>query len=131
MGYRKPYKALIVLFLFVGFTLNCLLAEVCFCGQSCWHGLQPKAKARAGFPFHMRCPDTLCTSCNIEDGQNIIGSKHSIPSIDLKTIGLIFFVCTIFNYQVFSSILIFSGVLFSCLKPLSFPIYLQKLSLRF
>jgi len=131
MGYQKTFKALIILLLFVGFTANCVLAEVCFCGQFCLHDLQPKAKERADFPFHMRCPDALCEGCDMEEGQTVKGSRPSITSIDLKIISATFLISTTFDYQFFSSILIFSGLLFICGKLPSSPLYLQKLSLRF
>jgi hypothetical protein len=68
---RRSYKILLVLLLVFGIGANGVLAEACFCGQACLHGLQNKSVKQVKSLFHNRCSGTNCKGCNIENGQTL------------------------------------------------------------
>jgi hypothetical protein len=55
----------------LGICANGALAEACFCGQACSHGLQNKTVKQVKSLFHNRCSGTNCKGCNIENGQTL------------------------------------------------------------
>ncbi len=71
MKYRKAFSALLSLFLLLVAFLGCVLAEACFCGGACAHGLHAKTHVKTHIRFHHRCPDASCKSCNIENGHTL------------------------------------------------------------
>ena len=77
MEYRKFFHVLVGFILALGVFANSALADVCFCGQSCSHGLRPEARMKAHIHFHMRCPDNQCKSCAMEKGQTVLASKSA------------------------------------------------------
>jgi hypothetical protein len=78
MKYRKAPNILVILFLVLGVFANSALADVCFCGEACVHGLQRDAGIKANFLFHMRCSGIPCKSCQLEKGQTLkaANSRH-------------------------------------------------------
>ena len=87
MGYRKILVALLLAF---GVFANSVLAEACFCGQACPHGLQAKAKLKVDFLFHMRCSGTLCKSCDMEKGQKLKAANSATQTYHVKTFDTVF-----------------------------------------
>lgn len=81
MKYRKTPNILVILFLVVGVFANSALADMCFCGEACLHGLQRNAEIKANFLFHMRCSGIPCKSCQLEKGQTLkaANSRHQPP----------------------------------------------------
>ena len=68
---RRSYKIFLALVLALGICANGVLAEACFCGQACSHGLQNKTVKQVKSSFHSRCSGTNCKGCNIENGQTL------------------------------------------------------------
>ena len=68
---RKSYKIFLAVVLVLGICANGALAEACFCGQACSHGLQNKTVKQVKSLFHNRCSGTNCKGCNIENGQTL------------------------------------------------------------
>ena len=129
MGYRKKFKILVAVFLSLGFFSNSALAEVCFCGKYCLHGLQPEANPKANSLFHVRCLDNLCKSCDLEEAQTPKATKFKTQAFNLKILDTPFIPFALFNYSSAYHILINfdSFYIFGAIS--SSPIYLQKHSL--
>ena len=88
MGYRRKFSILVVLFLVAGVFASSALAEVCFCGQACFHGFQPKSKIH--ITFHMRCPGTLCKSCDLEESLTVKAINSVTHSFELNSLDAVF-----------------------------------------
>ena len=71
MRKRRPYKIFLAFVLVLGICVNGVLAEACFCGQVCLHGLQNKSVKQVKSLFHNRCNGTNCKGCSIENGQSL------------------------------------------------------------
>jgi len=125
MGFRRKFSVLVVFFLVVGFFTNSALAEVCFCGQACLHGFQPKSKIN--ITFHMRCPGTLCKSCDLEESLTLRATTHRTQSLDLKRLDAVFIPPPVNDYSFTNGIP--KAVQFNqiFLVP-SLPLYLQNLT---
>ena len=87
MGFRRKFSILVVLFLVAGFFANSALSEVCFCGQACLHVVQPKSKTN--ITFHMRCPGTLCKSCDLEESQTLSAISPVTYSFELNGLDIV------------------------------------------
>lgn len=71
--------------LILGFFVNSLLPQACFCGEACVHGLEGSPEARPNSLFHNRCAGTQCKSCKVEDAQTLKASYASHPAAELKS----------------------------------------------
>ena len=80
----RIFKTLLVIFIIMGIFANGVMAEVCFCGEACSHGLQGKTTTSTGSPFHHRCSGTHCKSCNLEDGQTLQAKNSPTLSSNLN-----------------------------------------------
>ena len=129
MGYRKTFNILIALFLVLGVFANSVLAETCFCGQACLHGLKPKAKINLNFLFHMRCPGTMCKSCDLEKGQTLKAPTSATKAPNAKILDTTFILSNLLDYPFPNNILKDFGSFYTCGTVPFSPIYLQKLSL--
>jgi len=126
MGFRRKFNILVVLFLVAGFFANSALAEACFCGQACLHGFQPKSKIN--ITFHMRCPGTLCKSCNLEEGLTIGAINPVTHSFELNNLEAVFIPPQVNDYLYtndISKIVKFNQIFVTA--PL-LPLYLQNLT---
>jgi hypothetical protein len=126
---RRIFSALIALVLILGIFSNGVMAEVCFCGQTCSHGLEDISEARVNPLFHMRCSGAHCKSCNIEEGQTLKTAKPSSPTGNVKifdtTCTTPFLIGHPFTTHTFED---FNSSYAHVIVP-SLPIYLQNLSL--
>ena len=129
MRCRKTFKVSVALLVFLGVFTNTSLSEICFCGQACMHGLQPKAKIKANLLFHMRCLDTRCKSCDLEKGQTLkaTSSKTKVPNINI--LGSLSFLSISIDYPYTYNTLNDFDPSYACETFPSSPIYLQKHSL--
>jgi len=80
----RIFKTLLVIFIILGIFANGVMAEACFCGEACSHGLQVKTTTSTGSPFHHRCSGTHCKSCNLEDGQTLQATNSPAPAGNLN-----------------------------------------------
>jgi hypothetical protein len=82
---------MIAMFLVLGVFANSALAEVCFCGEACLHGLQPDAEIKVNFLFHMRCSGIPCKGCQLEKGQTLkaVNSRHQPLNVKILDNALI------------------------------------------
>jgi hypothetical protein len=109
---------------------NGLMAETCFCGNACLHGLQDKTETSASSTFHVRCSGTQCKSCSLEKSQTLKTVNFSSPSGNAKILDTTFIVFVLAdssstNYTVKG----FSSRICACATaPFPLP-YLQNLSL--
>ena len=130
LGNLRTFRVLIVLFLVLGIFTNSVMAEACFCGEACIHGLQDKANTRGRFPFHNHCVGTHCKSCNFEDGQTLKAANSSPTTGNLETLDTSFIIFIGMDYH--SNNHIFNGFcprIYTGIKIQSSPAYLQNLSL--
>ena len=123
-------KTLIPLLLILGIFINGLMAEFCFCGQACLHGLQPQAKIRVNSLFHLRCPGTLCKSCNFEKGQTLKAANSASQTLSVKALDTGFILSTLPDYPTTNHVLMDFDSFYAYITVPSSPIYLIKLSLR-
>jgi hypothetical protein len=130
MGYRKTFNIVVALFLALGVFANSALAEACLCGQACLHSLQPKAKTKINFLFHMRCSGTLCKSCDLEKDQTLKAANSATQTLNVKILDTAFILSTLLDYPSIYHILKDFDSFYACGTVPSSPIYLQKLSLR-
>ena len=129
MEYQKVFKTLIALFLILSVFANIALAEFCFCGKACLHGPRSKTKIKVNSLFHLRCPGTLCKSCNLEKGQTLRAANSATQTLSLKTIDTGFIIFTLPDYPSTNHILKDLDSFYACIRVPSSPIYLQKHSL--
>jgi len=130
MGNLRAFRMLFVLLLTLGIFVNSVMAEACFCGETCIHGLQDKANTRGSFPFHNHCVGTHCKSCNFEDGQTLKAANSSPPTVNLENLYTLFIIFIGTDY--YSNNHIFNGFcprIYTGIKVQSSPAYLQNLSL--
>jgi len=126
----KIFRLFFVQFLIIGFFVNSLLPQACFCGETCLHGLQGKTKARLSFLFHTRCSGTQCKSCNLEDLQTLKASNAAHSTQKLKTLDTPFIIANFSDYQFNINFMkIFFPLQNRYVKVESSPTYLQNLSL--
>jgi hypothetical protein len=129
MGYRKRPNILIALLLVLGVFANSALTEVCFCGEACLHGLQPNAKIKVNFLFHMCCSGISCKSCELEKGQKLKAANSGHRSLNVKILDNAFILPALLDspptYHILKDFCSFHnrGAIAS---P---PIYLQNLSI--
>ena len=130
MGNRIVFSPLLGLFLVLNIFANGLMAETCFCGNACLHGLQDKTETSASSTFHVRCSGTQCKSCNFEDIQKLKASNTAHLTEQLKTLDTPLILSNFSNYQFnINLITIFFSRLNKYVKAQSSPTYLQNLSL--
>jgi hypothetical protein len=129
MGHRKTPNILISLLLLLGVFTNSALAEVCFCGQACVHGLQPTTKIKANFLFHMRCSGTSCKSCQLEKGQTVKAANSRHQPLNVKILDNAFIVSPLLDYPSTHHILKNFCSFYDRGAIASPPIYLQNLSI--
>ena len=129
MRHRKTFNILVALFLVLGVFANSALAEACFCGQACLHGLQPKAKIKVTFLFHMRCSGIPCKSCDLEKGQTLKAANSAARTLNLKILDTAFILPTLLDYPSSYHILKDFDSFYACRTVPSSPIYLQNLSI--
>jgi hypothetical protein len=126
MGYRRKFSILVVLFLVAGVFASSAFAEVCFCGQACFHGFQPKSKIN--ITFHMRCPGTLCKSCDLEESLTLKAINSVTHSFELNSLDAVFIPPPINDYSFTNDIpkvVQFNKIFVTA--P-SLPLYLQNLT---
>jgi len=85
-------KALIVWALVLGVFANTALAEVCFCGEACLHGLRPNPEIKVNLPFHMQCSNVPCKSCKLEQFQKLKEVNSAKETLRVKLIDNVFIV---------------------------------------
>ena len=129
MGYRKTLHIFVALILVLGVFANSAWAEACFCGEACLHGLQPKAKIKVNFLFHMRCSGTRCKSCDLEKGQTFKAANSANPTLVVKFFDTPFPPSTLLDYPATHHIPKDFGSFYASGTFPSPPIYLQKHSL--
>ena len=129
MGYRKTFNISVTLFLVLTVFANSALAEVCFCGQACLHGLQPKAKIKINFLLHMRCSGIPCKSCDLEKGQTLKAANSAARTLNVKILDTAFILPTLLDYPATYHILRGFDLFYACRAIPSSPIYLQNLSI--
>ena len=130
VGNLRAFRLLLVLLLTLGIFVNSVMAEACFCGETCIHGLQDKVNTRGSFPFHNRCSGTHCKSCNFEDGQTLKATNASPPTGNLETLDTSFTIFVGTDYHSNNHILNgFCPRIYTGIKVQSSPAYLQNLSL--
>ena len=99
MGCRKTFNVFVAMFLVLGIFATSAFAEACFCGQACLHGLQPKPKKLLNFPFHKRCPDTLCKGCDLEKGQSLkVANNPAAQTPNIKILENAFILSAFVDY---------------------------------
>ena len=126
MGFRRKFSILVVLFLVAGVFANSALAEVCFCGQACLHGFQPKSKINIA--FHMRCPGTVCKRCDLEESLTLRATTHRTQPLDLKSLDAVFIPPPVNDYSFTNDIpeIVQFSQIFATVPSL--PLYLQNLT---
>ena len=129
MEYRKTFKILVALFLVLGVFANSALAEACFCGEACLHGLQPDGKIKVYLPFHMRCSGIPCESCELEKGQTLKAANSINQSLNVKLLDNAFILPTLLDYPPTYHILKNFDSFYARGAIPSSPIYLQNLSI--
>ena len=126
----KIFAPIFVQFLIIGLFANSLLPQACFCGDACRHGPQGTAQAGQSFPFHNRCSENQCTSCNVEDAQRIKLSNSAPPTAKLDIFNS---PPILFNFSDYQPNVNFIRIFFSrpneCVKVQFPPAYLRNLSL--
>lgn len=132
MGKRKVLRRLLALFLSLGIHTSGMMAEVCLCGQSCWHGLQEnRSKARVKSLFHKRCSGTNCKSCNVENGRTLKAANTSSPDSNFKVFDTACIISVLVDCPSTNHILKNFCSSYAFVKVPSTPIYLENLSLLF
>jgi len=126
MGYRQKFNILVVMFLVAGVFANSALAEVCFCGQTCLHGSQPKSKIN--ITFHMRCPGTFCQSCDLEESLTLRAINPVRHSFELKSLDVAFILPPVNDYRFTGDISKVSQFFRTVVTVPSLPLYLQNLT---
>jgi hypothetical protein len=129
MGYRKTPNILIALLLVLGVFANSALAEVCFCGEACLHGLQPNAKIKVNFLFHMRCSGIPCKSCQLEKGQTLKAANSRHQPLNVKILDNALILSPLLDYRRTYQILKDFCSFHNLGAIASPPIYLQNLSI--
>jgi len=129
MGYRKTFNILVAVFLFLAVFTNSAMAWACFCGQSCLHDLQPKAKTKVNILFHMLCPGYLCKSCELEKSQTIKAANSAIHKLNVKFHVAAFILSTFDDFPSTNHIFKVFDSFCTCGVIPSSPIYLQNLSI--
>jgi len=126
MGFRRKFSILVVLFLVAGVFANSALAEVCFCGQACLHGFQSKSKINIA--FHMRCPGTLCKSCDLEESLTLRAINPVTHSLGLNSLDAVFIPPPVNDYSFTNDIpeVVKFSQIFTTVPSL--PLYLQNLT---
>jgi len=127
MEYRRIFYLLVASILVSGVFANSILAESCFCGQACMHGLQPKAKAF--YRLHMLCWGNSCKSCNLEKGRTVRAVNAEAQPLNVKTHDTPLRSPTLLDYPPDDYRLNGFESFHACATVPSSPIYLQKLSL--
>jgi len=127
MRYRKAPNILIALLLVLGVSTNSALSEVCFCGEACLHCLQLDSKAN--YPFHMRCSDIPCKSCELERGQTLKTVNSANQTYSAKLLDNALFLFTILDSHSTSHALVNVESSYSLRAIPSSPIYLQNRSI--
>lgn len=129
MRYRKAFNILVALFLVLAVFANSPMAGACFCGQACMHGLQPKAKTKVNFLFHMLCPGYLCKSCESEKIQTFKAANAATQKLNVKIPDTAFILSTLHDSSYTYHILKNFDSFYTCGIIPSPPIYLQNLSI--
>jgi hypothetical protein len=129
MGYRKAPNTLIALLLILGVFTNSALSEACFCGETCLHCLQPNAKIKVNSPFHMRCSDIPCKSCELERGQALKAANSVNQTFSAKLLDNALFLFTLLDSPSTSHALVNFESCYTLRAISSSPIYLQNLSI--
>ena len=80
LGKVRAFRILFVLLLILGILTNGVIAEACFCGAACMHGLRDKGETRVSSPFHNRCSGTDCKGCNLEGGRTFKATNSCTPN---------------------------------------------------
>lgn len=76
------------------FSLNIFsigsLPDICTCGEKCGHINFDKIDPENNLPWHKRCKENACHSCNIEKGLSYKAMKPPIP--DIGNLFAVFFI---------------------------------------
>ena len=126
MKLKSTISILFFLYLVVIVISNNALSMMCFCGQTCLHLLQPKSTI--SFSFHMRCPGTLCKSCDLEESLTLRAIKPVEHSFEFKGHDFVFIHPPVNDYAFNNEI----NKLIQTTQPFiifsSLPLYLQNLA---
>jgi len=130
MGNRRVFSTLLGLFLILSIFANGVMAEACFCGKACLHGLQDKTETSVSSTFHVRCSGTHCKSCSLEKGRTLKTVNCSSPPGNVKILDTTFIIFVSAdspptNYTLKG----FGSRICACATVPSPPPYLQNLSL--
>jgi len=107
-----------------------MIADACFCGQACLHGLQSKPRIKVNFLFHMRCTGGLCKGCDLEKSQNLKVANHpATQTPNIKILENAFILSALVDYPSNYHILKHLVPFYVCEIAPSIPIYLKKQSL--
>ena len=98
MRLKRSYKIFIAMLLIFGIGVNGVMAEACFCGQACLHGLQNKSTKRVTPLFHNRCNGTNCKGCNVEKGQTLKTVSLDNPTVNAKFFHASYILLALFDY---------------------------------
>ena len=126
MEYHRKFRILAILFLVVVVFTNSAMAEVCFCGSTCLHGFQPKSKINV--IFHMRCPGTLCKSCDLEERLTLKATNRVTHSLELKSPNAVFIPSPVNDYPFTNDILTVFQFNPKFVTFPTLPLYLQNLT---
>ena len=130
MGNLKTFKVLLIFFLLIGIFANSVMAETCFCGETCSHDFQKNVNKKVSFPFHSHCFGTHCKSCNFKDGQTLKARNSPSQSDNLKSLDTTLFIFTLTAYPLNNHIIKgFTVRIYALAKVQSSPTYLQNLSI--
>ena len=130
MEYRRKFK-FVALLLILAVFLNSSMTAFCFCGSACSHGLRPNVgKKPPIFLFHLRCPGTLCESCNLEKDQVPEAIISTIHPPCIKFLDFTFTLSALLDYPSLDHTVKTLSPFYKFQTIPSSAIYLQTLSIR-
>jgi hypothetical protein len=113
----------------LGVFANNVFAEACFCGNTCLHSIQTRAKTKANFLIHLRCSGNLCKSCNLETGQILKAVNSETKNFNIKIFDTALIILTLIDYSSVYHTFEDFGLCYKYEIIISLPVYLQNLSI--
>ena len=123
MRQKRSYQIFIALFLVLGIGANGVMAEACFCGQACLHGLQGKSEKQVNPLFHNRCNGTSCKGCNIEKGQTLKTVRLANPTGNAKILHAPYVLLALVDHPSTTHVFESFDSFFTCVTIPSLPFY--------
>jgi len=120
---KRSYKIFIALFLVLGIGANGVMAEACFCGRACLHGLQGKSEKPVSLLFHNRCNGTSCKGCNIEKGQTLKTVSLANPTGNAKILHAPYVLLALVDHPSSTHVFESFDSFFTCVTIPSSPFY--------